>query len=338
MLVALFENFPHTGPWLPSLGLMLLSLPLLVVAGVGKVAFFTAWNGRTREKVFSAKLAKQLAEFGVIILGLWLLLISARWFFWVMSWWPVGDVGRGFYPLFFDMPGHVLLVATLASIALVRLWKKNARTSGAHLLLGAVSIALWLATLLLFVAGASLQGESGLSGDRLTRLTMDSLGIAASEPLTWLAWGQAVFLACAAGGGVALLYLVARRFREDYGRDYYGWAVKRCAWWAVLAGIVQAGWAKAAFWRGALMHQDRAAIAGADWISETITAMLAHSAMPFLVVALCLALGAWLCLVPVLRTQTPLRMKGWMLLHAVLAVVSVTAFCGMYLELFGKQV
>jgi len=343
MFFSHFAELLEPGALVFSLGLTLFALPLLIAAGAVGISFFVALSGRTGGKVFADKLSKQLAEFGIIVLGAWLLLISARWGLWAVSWWPAGEVGRDFYPLFFDIPGHLALLSTLTSIALVRLWRRNKRTTWAHLTLGAVSVLLWSATLAAFVAGALWRLDNALDNAAgATKLGADGVWAAVTDPLAWLVWlvwGQLLFLALAAGAGCGLLYLLARRSKEDYGRDYYCWSVKHCAWWAVLAGIVHVGWIKTVFWavfwwRGALARAERTDLAGAGWISDTVHALAGHEAMPALVVALSLALAACLCLVPVLRTQMPLRMKGWMLLHAGLLVLSVIAVCRMYNALF----
>lgn len=41
-----------------------------------------------------------------------------------------------------------------------------------------------------------------------------------------------VLLGCAAGGGIALVWLILRRARDDYGRDYYAFAARWCGKWA----------------------------------------------------------------------------------------------------------
>lgn len=326
-----FAGLLEPGAWALGLGLTLFALPLLTAAGAVGVSFFVALSGRTGGKVFADKLSRQLAEFGVIVLGAWLLLVSARWGLWAASWWPAGEVGRGFYGLFFDIPGQMALLSTLTSIALVRVWRRNKRMTGAHLTLGGVSTLLWSATLAAFVAGALWRLDNATVE---TKLSAEWFAAAVTDPLAWLVWGQLLLLALAGGAGFGLLYLLARRNKEDYGRDYYCWSVKHCAWWAILAGIVHAGWVKAVFWREALARTERTNLAGADWVSDTIHALAGHEAMPALVVALGLVLAACLCLIPVLRTQTPLRMKGWMLLHAGLLLLVVAAVSRMYADLF----
>jgi hypothetical protein len=317
--------------WALGLGLLLLALPGLIAAGAKGMSFFVALSGWASGKVFAGKLSKQLAEFGILVLGLWLLLVSARFGLWAAAWWPAGEVAQGFYALFFDIPGPLVLLSTLVSIALVWLWQRSKQMTRVHLALGAVCVFVWSATLAAFVAGA-LHRLDNLTVE--TRLSLDKFAAAMTTPLAWLAWGQLFSLALAAGAGFGLLYLLARRNKEDYGRDYYCWSVKHCAWWALLAGIVHVNWVKAVFWYGVLARQERTDLAGADWISGVIQAFAGHEATPVLALALSLGLAACLCLIPVLRTQTPLRMKGWILLHAGLFVLSVAAVCRMYGDLF----
>lgn len=45
-----------------------------------------------------------------------------------------------------------------------------------------------------------------------------------------------VLLGAAAGGGIALIWLILRRARDDYGRDYYAFAARWCGKWAAAGG------------------------------------------------------------------------------------------------------
>jgi hypothetical protein len=317
--------------WALGLGLMLLALPVLIAAGAVGMSFCIALSGWAGGKVFADKLSKQLAEFGIMVLGGWLLLVSVRWGLWAASWWPTGEVAQVFYPLFFDIPGHLALLFTLVSIALVRFRRRSRRTTWVHLALGAICVFVWSATLAAFVAGAFQHLDNAVVE---TKLSLYGFAAAMTTPLAWLAWGQLFFLGLAAGAGFGLLYLLAKRNKEDYGRDYYCWSVKHCAWWAFLTGIIHAGLVKAVFWCGAVAREERTDLAGAGWISEAIQAFVGHETTPVLVLALSLGLAACLCLVPVLRTQTPLRMKGWILVHAGLFMLGVAAVCRMYGDLF----
>lgn len=317
---------------LAALALLGFVLPLLLVAGLAGISCFASWAGYFTSKAFADKLARQVASFGVIILGLWLLLVSARWGMWAASWWPVGNVGRGFYPLFFDVPGHLALAAALASILLARVWRRSNRSTVAHLALGGMAAVLWLGSMAAFVAG--LFWHQGHEGHHL-RLSLDGLTMVLADPLPWMIWAQSIFLGLAAGGGFALVYLLARRNREDFGRDYYGWAVQRCSWWAIIPGVIQAGLATAVFWRAASTQTMHPALGDAGQASQVMKAMLDHPVMPALAVFLFLAVLAWICLLPVLKSRTPLRMKGWMLMHVLLTALSVTAMSRMHVGLWG---
>lgn len=323
-----FQRLLEMWPWLHSLGLTLFALPLLAAAGAVGVSFFTAWSGRFSGEVFPDKLARQLADFGVIILGAWILAVLARWGLWAASWCPAGEASRLFYALLFDLPGYLTLAAGLASAALALTWRRGRQASGSHLLLGLGAAFFWAATLAAFIA-AGFWRLGGIIPD--AGLSLDGILAVFGCPLSWLIWGQLVFAAQALGAGFGLLYLLARRNREDYGRDYYTWGLRHCARWAIAAGVVQAGWAKAVFWRGVSMVQDRPAAADGGGV---FAAILGHQGFPALSAALVLALLAWLCLAPVLRSRMPLRMKGWILIHAVLAVFSAAAFALTYAELF----
>lgn len=332
MFFSRFAALLETDALLASLALLFYVFPLLAAAGLAVISCLTAWGGRISGKVFAEKLALQVAEFGVVLLGLWLLLVSARWGLWAASWWAVGDVGQGFYPLFFDVPGHLAMVAVLASIVLTRTWRRSGRATAVHLCLGCIAAFLWLGTMAAFLAGLFWrQANPGLEA----RLPLEGVTAVLACPLPWLIWAQCIFLALAVGGGLTLVYLLVRRNREDFGRDYYGWAVQRCSWWAIMAGVVQSGWAIAVFWRTDLAGPAQAAMAEAGRLSLAAGAMLDHPAMPALATSLILAALSWTCLLPVLKSRTPLRMKAWMLLHVLLTALSATALSRMHVELWG---
>ncbi len=72
----------------------------------------------------------------------------------------------------------------------------------------------------------------------------DSFG----EPLSILPVAGLLFLAVASGGGLALLWLVLRRKRDDFGRDYYTFAAKWCGKWAAAGSWIALGVLAGAHW------------------------------------------------------------------------------------------
>ncbi|TVQ97703.1 MAG: hypothetical protein EA399_12475 [Desulfovibrionales bacterium] len=316
---------------LQALGVALLLLPGLVAMGAVCVALLTAVCLRKSSRVFADKLAKQITEFGVLVLGAWLLLVSARWGLWVGEIWPVSDILRAFYHLFFDVPGQAALVATLLSLLFVRAWRHKKRSSAGHFVLGGVACMTWLVVLMLFILGGLFLVHVETPS---ARMDLPSATVFLFAPTAWLVWAQALFLGMAMAGGVGLLYLVVRRKREDYGRDYYGWAARACAVRAFSSGIAQALWAGALYLSLNLAWADLAIQEVTQWTRAALAALPASPAFPAMSAFLAISMAAWLSLLPLVRGQNPMRLKGLMLVHVLLLLIAAVLLIMVVSELF----
>ncbi len=306
---------------LPALGLAGLLLPGLIAMGAVFVAVLTAAAYRKKTRVFADKLAKQISEFGMLVLGVWLLLISARWGLWIGDIWPVSGTLRQFYHLFFDIPGHVGMLAVLTSIIVARAWRRHKKGAAVHFVLGALSCLAWMAALMLFVVGwQEISRFEGLA-PKMDPLALPEL---LQHPTAWLIWAQGLFLALALAGGAGLLFLVVRRNKEDYGRDYYAWATRTCAARALSSGVVQALWGVAAFAALCLPWAEMVLQDQSLRLSMALTALSESSALVAMLAFLILSLLAWLSLVPLIKSQNPMRLKGLMLGHVIIVFLSLT--------------
>ncbi|MBZ2172912.1 hypothetical protein [Nitratidesulfovibrio sp. SRB-5] len=63
--------------------------------------------------------------------------------------------------------------------------------------------------------------------------TMRALIAAPADSLLWPVLGQSVFVAAGAAGALCLAWLLTRRDKDDFGRDYYNYALGVCARWAL---------------------------------------------------------------------------------------------------------
>ncbi len=61
-----------------------------------------------------------------------------------------------------------------------------------------------------------------------------------STPLPWLLFTYVLFMGLCIAGASSLLWLLMRRNRDDYGRDYYVFAMRYGAWWAVICAVAAA--------------------------------------------------------------------------------------------------
>ena len=305
---------------LPVLGLTGLLLPGLIAMGAVFVAVLTATAYRNKNRVFADKLAKQVAEFGMLVLGVWLLLVSARWGLWIGEIWPVSEALQRFYHLFFDIPGHVGMLAVLTSIIFARAWRRNKKGAAVHFVLGGISCLTWMAALMLFVVGWLDSGPVEAMAPKMDPLNLPMLLL---EPMAWLIWAQGLFLAMALAGGTGLLFLVARRNKEDYGRDYYAWAARTCSARALSSGVVQAIWGVATFIALSLPWTEIALQSPSLWLPMALSALTASPVLAAMLAFLLLSLLAWLCLIPLIKSQTPLRLKGLMVAHILIMSLSL---------------
>ena len=136
---------------------------------------------------------------------------------------------------------------------------------------------------------------------------------------TWLIWPQTLALSLCLAGGSSALYLIHRREKDDFGRDYYNYCLKLASKWACLALL--------------------AAVA----LQLTLAAMLWPQVKDLPVrgvffwgqaLSICASGLACLLWVEVMRSQTPLRLK----LHLITAWVAVwlelSLVCGAYARVF----
>jgi len=304
---------------LQAVGLVVMVLPGLLAMGAGCVAVLTAAAYRKTSRVFADKLAKQMAEFSMLALGAWLLLISARWGFWVAEIWPASNAVQGFYQLFFDVPGRMALVAILLSIIVVRAWRRTKRSAAMHFVLGGTASLVWMVALMLFIVAGL---ENVRSGSTSAKMDFQSVAVRLLEPTTWMIWAQVFFWGMALAGGAGLLYLVLRRNREDYGRDYYGWAARACARRALSSGVVQACWAGAILLALTFPWAELAMLEPTRWMRTALPTLSASPVFPPMAAFLVLSLVAWLSLIPLVKNQNPMRMKGLMLAHVLLMLAA----------------
>ncbi|WP_028571670.1 hypothetical protein [Desulfonatronum lacustre] len=316
---------------LPALGLAALLLPGLIAVGAVFVAVLTAVTYRKSSRVFADKLAKQMSEFGMLVLGVWLLLVSARWGLWISEIWPVSGPLRRFYHLFFDIPGHVSMLAVLTSIITARAWRRHKKGSAVHFMLGGISCLTWMVALMLFITGWL---ESGRVEGMAQKMDPVTLPLLLMNPTAWLIWAQGLFLAMTLAGGAGLLFLVARRNKEDYGRDYYAWAARTCSGRALSSGVVQALWGVTTFIALSVPWADLALQGPSSWLATALAAVSGSSALAALLAFLVLSLLAWLSLIPLIRSQNPMRLKGLMLAHVVIVFLSLTVLAVTFHSLF----
>lgn len=137
--------------------------------------------------------------------------------------------------------GSALAVAAVLWSLCVRAWQALRAHPAALCLLGLAGglCAAFVPALVVLLACLSLTGTdlSAFSGwqDPLLPARLAAIG---SDRLFLSLLAVLVPLSAAAGGGIALVWLVLRRKRDDYGRDYYTFAARWCGKWAAAGGWI----------------------------------------------------------------------------------------------------
>ncbi len=142
-------------------------------------------------------------------------------------------------------------------------------------------------------------------------------GLAARSVAAWLVWAWLVLLAPAAGIGLAQLRVLGRRAKDDFGRDYYAFALRACAKTASLSALI-----------AAVLGGIAAILTVADFPGS---AAPREAGLPPYV--LWIAAGVLLCLIAaglwfaVRRSATPLRHKVSLWLTPLLLFAGMFCLC-----------
>ena len=214
-------------------------------------------------------------------------------------------------------PGLLVLAAVLLWLSLVS-WRPLKRRHSAHLLFGLLATA----ALFLFipvavnVAGHQFRGSTEEAGAAM--MWWSALWPISGQHLGPLV-GQLFCLGPGCGGAWALMYLLKRRNRDDFGRDYYRHMSPLGARWA-LAFTLQvpfAAWMARDIlktpWQE-LMHQDMSWAFGVFLVLAALAAILWSK---------------------VLKSTHPMREKAAMIGSALCVWIAVSANVLGYVRLFG---
>lgn len=204
-----------------------------------------------RRKVFYDKCAMQITQASFCI-GLFILLTLAGAAAYLVfhlrpdlagnALVPSTPENAGLLPQIWSMLGHMsffILPATGLFLQLLYLlsWGLLKKVRPAHLLLGWAS-ALFMLALLFCALPLVANFQSPLL---LVFLLNNPLPVFHSllidffsSPLLPLMFGALLCTGLAAGTGFSQLWLIMRRFKADYGRDYYAFAMRYCARWALI--------------------------------------------------------------------------------------------------------
>ena len=220
------DPVPQHQPRRPGINLLLtlaaVGLPL--VGGVNEIL------ARSRSQVFFKKSAQQAAPLGLVLLAYTLLVGgSATYMVMVRS-------GGGELAALFALPTLLSLGLWLLFSAIYGLSAKSMKNApqihaalgilgGIGGLFGVHAVAALVRASLapLHATGASASG-----------LSLKTLLLPQASAPFWPLLAHFILLVPAAAGGVGLIWLILRRERDDWGRDYYAFAMRLAARWTAL--------------------------------------------------------------------------------------------------------
>ena len=131
-----------------------------------------------------------------------------------------------------------------------------------------------------------------------------------THSLFWPLMAESLTLSCAAAGALGALWILILRSRQDYGRDYYTFALPYCARWAIAGTLLSLPSAGFAYYQAlAVMLPE---------LSHAPSLLLSILACALPVTA-CVLWGAVIC------SKTPLRHKPGLCLAALCLAAALTA-------------
>lgn len=292
-----------------------------VLTGLG--AFPAAWTSEVlagaRKKIFLKKLAQQISMLGVMFL--WYMIIAVGGSFAVFHY-QYPELLKPWLanPLIGVPAVSALLWTLLFGMVYALTWKSSKKNAGRHKTLGflaALGLPLILGLSLAVKLGPIWDLPAGVNPKALAQ----TLLAGAMHPFypTMLAGTILLALACASGFG--LVWLIIRRKRDDFGRDYYNFVIRHTAKWAAVTVL--------------------ATLAVQTWqCYQMLPQVIKTPAFPMLSyiagtggIAAFIASLLWTV---VNRSSTPLRFKPMIIIAAILLVTTVTAFSVINASVFIK--
>ena len=223
------QHFIAATPALQAVADMLLVIIpaalLLAFAGMGFVAATARILAVIRQRSAYEKCARQLALCGM---GLgWLLLVASRiWLYFQPERFPAGSLPS----YLVEMSWLLLSLAVLLSSIFFVLWRMLKNMAVLHMTIGIFSGV--MGCVALGVTIISLRFLAAFAHPDTATIGMDRI-----FPLQWEApfWTSVIYtlpLVFTMSAALGAFWLVLRRNRDDFGRDYYNTMIPWCATWA----------------------------------------------------------------------------------------------------------
>ncbi|WP_207261007.1 hypothetical protein [Desulfovibrio sp. Huiquan2017] len=261
---------------------------LLGMAALGStaIAVLAEFSAKTRKKILFDKFGQQIARMGLILTIALILIYGAS----------LGIVMTKFPDLFqvYLTPGSAFFNGTVAFAVFVvagllycTTWKKLRDAKAAHMALGLIAtFAAVIGLAIVIPAKLALNfSQTETTGDALSNT------LVLAQPMSVMY----VLLVLSAAAALGLVYVIVRRNKDDYGRDYYNFAVRLAARWAMLPMI---GFLACQGWLYSRLPAD-------------IQTLILGTPLAYVWTGLTI-LGAFCCFIWLFlgRNESPLRFKG----------------------------
>lgn len=299
--------------WVRLASTSIVAMLLLTVGAAPLVAAACQHLAKVRERIFYDKFAKQIAQMG-LVLGLCTLPFTAGVWAVLYMQHPVASIPALSHPLLAP-PALLPFGLYILGLALCAIHAANwSRWKGRRFLQSLFAWGGWLALTTAGVGLLTLKRTMNAYPDAFAVDPSLSSYVSAIRtiPLLSSLWpflGMAVFGGLAGAGTLGAVYCLSRRDKEDYGRDYYAFALKAASWWgafgSALAGAAAGGYM-------VLVHAR---------FPDAWQALPAQSGLAAAGIMLLLAL----CLLSVAGSATPLRRKSTTYLGALLLLTAALA-------------
>lgn len=227
--------------------LVAMSLQLLLeLSGLGSlaVAFLAEGLAETRKQVFLRKLAQQLSTMALWLLGY--TVVSAGLMLWLIA------SGKPDALAFFTKKPVLALplavafgLAVLLSVLYRATWKSLRERKTLHRIIGLLAALCGFLGLALAVSGKLTLLEPVKYGYFFKPSSLESFYLDPPLNLYWPMLAHVLLWCLAGGAGLGLVYLLMRRNKDDYGRDYYTYAMRWLARFTAVPALLQLGAAAA---------------------------------------------------------------------------------------------
>lgn len=267
--------------------------------GSPAIAILAEFSAKTRGKVFFDKYGQQTAAMGLILTVAMILIYAASLGLAVVKFPNLISAYMTPGSPFFN-GAAAFAVFIVAGLLYFLTWKKLRNAKGAHMALGMVATCGALIGLAIVVPAklAFNFSQSGSSPDALAKTAI------LAQPMS----AMYALLVLSAAAGLSLVYLILRRNKDDFGRDYYNFALRMAARWSMLPMI---GFLGCQVWLYARLPENTKLL--------ILGTPLAYVWMALAVLgALCAFI--WLFMG---RSESPLRLKG-------LAFLAIALFWAMH--------